>query len=94
MALHMMLVRMMPAAPTKDPDTISTLLLMAKPARAGGQTRVAVQQRDDHRHVGTADRHHGMTPSRKASASTATKNGESGTGVDDEQDATGEQGHE
>ena len=32
MALHMMLVRMMPAAPTSEPDTMSTLLLMAKPA--------------------------------------------------------------
>ena len=32
MALHMMLVRMMPAAPTSEPETISTLLLMAKPA--------------------------------------------------------------
>ena len=32
MALHMMLVRMMPAAPTSDPETMRMLLLMAKPA--------------------------------------------------------------
>ena len=32
MALHMMLVKMMPAAPTMDPATIKMLLLIAKPA--------------------------------------------------------------
>ena len=32
MALHMMLVRMMPAAPTSDPETMRMLLLIAKPA--------------------------------------------------------------
>ncbi len=34
MALHMIMVKMMPEAPTSEPETISTGELMVKPAKA------------------------------------------------------------
>ena len=56
-ALHMMMVRMMPEVPTRQPATMSTLFRMTKPAADAGEAGEAIEQGDDHRHVAAADGH-------------------------------------
>ena len=54
----MIWLRMMPELPTSAPEMISTSLLMTKPVIAGRDARIGIEQRDDDRHVGAADRDH------------------------------------
>jgi hypothetical protein len=56
-ARHMMYERIAPLEPTSAPVTMRRSLPSMKPV-AAPPTRVAVQHRDHHRHVGAADRHH------------------------------------
>ena len=56
MASAMSLVRIAPDAPTRAPAMIRTGLLSTKPAIADRGAGERVEQRDDDRHVGAADR--------------------------------------
>jgi len=51
-------VSSVPEAPTNAPLMMSTLLPNTKPVEAAANPDERVQQRDDDRHVGAADRQH------------------------------------
>ena len=57
MARHMSSESRKPEVPSSEPVMIWILFISTKPIGGVGEAGVGVEQRDDHRHVGRADRH-------------------------------------